>query len=358
MSTVSPEDWSALWRNNIVTSFGTTMFADNYDKEALEFWRQQLVGDYEHVVDLACGNGALVWIANDLLNGDDSELRITGVDAADIDPFTILGKAPGSYPGVEFIANTPIEALPFEDESIDVIISQYGIEYSDLNQTIVEAQRVLKRSGKLCAILHSESSVVLEGAKVGVECGPVLDNYELDKRFLDLAVYLGSRSDSSVLIDSTEVENLCDQINSILGAIRSVSQTYSLRSKNTLKDYVKTTVGTFYPEEPPKKAASFFDILDGSSNVAEADLLTNGKSFSVLNVRENPDREQEIRTAATALLNTVRRLENLASAALSEMALLALREDLDVLGFEVTLYEKLMYEGKGEMGVKLVAIKR
>jgi ubiquinone/menaquinone biosynthesis C-methylase UbiE len=186
MSGVSPDDWTNLWNNNIVTSFGATMFSNNYDHEVVDFWQQELQGSYKHVVDLACGNGALVWIANEILNQKSPQTQITGVDIANINPFKSLGKDPDNFPKVNFIGNTPIESLPFEDQSIDIVLSQYGAEYSNLDQTVKDAYRVLIKTGKLCLILHSSDSIVLRGASVAVQCRPVYDQEKLHQLFLDL----------------------------------------------------------------------------------------------------------------------------------------------------------------------------
>ena len=155
--------WSPFWSNPTITSFGN-LFPSNYDGLMLEFWKRQSCGDLQRVVDLACGNGALTWIANDLLNSGSGRTRITGVDLAAIDPFKALGRRAGDYPLVDFIGSTAIERLPFEEASIDLVISQYGVEYSDLDKTIPEIGRVLKASGKIGLILHDKESVIVKGA--------------------------------------------------------------------------------------------------------------------------------------------------------------------------------------------------
>jgi len=139
------------------------MFPAGYDGAMLAFWKTQLDGAFEHIVDLATGNGALVWIAHDIQSRQARPARISGVDLADIDPFTALNKSPEDYPTVSFIGNTPVDSLPFADRSVDVVISQYGIEYSNLEKTIPEIARVLTGAGKMCVILHDEESVIVRG---------------------------------------------------------------------------------------------------------------------------------------------------------------------------------------------------
>lgn len=152
MSNPDPQDWTPYWRRPTLTSFGD-IFPNNYDGSILEFWQRQLTGQLQHVVDVACGNGALTWIANSILNRDGNRTRVTGVDFADIDPFAALKRKPGRYPQVRFIGNTPAEQLPFADASVDLLISQYGIEYSDLSRSVPEAARVLVPGAS--PVLHS-----------------------------------------------------------------------------------------------------------------------------------------------------------------------------------------------------------
>ncbi|MDH3978720.1 MAG: class I SAM-dependent methyltransferase [Gammaproteobacteria bacterium] len=121
-----------MWTRPTLTAFASS-FQDNYDGPILEFWESQIIGDIGHVADLACGNGALTWIANDLLNKHESKTKVTGVDYAKINPFQVLERNPKDFPQVSFIGDTGVEKLPFADGSIDLVISQYGLEYSDLD---------------------------------------------------------------------------------------------------------------------------------------------------------------------------------------------------------------------------------
>jgi ubiquinone/menaquinone biosynthesis C-methylase UbiE len=85
-----PDDWTRYLRNHTLTSFGR-IFPDNYDGAIRAFWQQQLTAEpVKHVVDICCGNGALCWIANEILNADVLTTQITGIDFADIDPFQVL----------------------------------------------------------------------------------------------------------------------------------------------------------------------------------------------------------------------------------------------------------------------------
>lgn len=186
MKKLNPEDWSPFWKNRTITSFRET-FPDNYDGAILDFWRAQLTGRPAHVVDLACGNGALTWICNEILNEGRVRSQITGVDFSDIAPFTVLERDPARYPAVRFIGNTPIENLPFAGGSIDFFVSQYGLEYADPDRAIREIGRTLSPTGRIAFILHDRNSTITRNVTEH------LDDFRLvldEIRMHDLAVEL------------------------------------------------------------------------------------------------------------------------------------------------------------------------
>lgn len=181
--------WSKFWTTSTVTALPET-FPAGYDGAMLDFWREQLDDDFGHIVDLATGNGALVWMAHDIQMRRTRPARITGIDLADIDPFTALNKSPDDYPTISFSGGTSADALSFVDHSVDVVISQYGVEYSNLESTIAEISRVVTRSGKMCFILHDCESVIVSGmTNKLVHCRELLEDdefHELTRRFIEL----------------------------------------------------------------------------------------------------------------------------------------------------------------------------
>ena len=62
---------------------------------------------------------------------------------------------------IQFFSSTPCEQLLFKDASVDLVCSQFGIEYSNLTDSIPEASRVLRDGGKFAAIMHHHVSVTL-----------------------------------------------------------------------------------------------------------------------------------------------------------------------------------------------------
>jgi len=62
-----PEDWTLWLKSAALTPFGPVM-PDNYDGVLRDFWQRQFGGHLEAILDIGCGNGALCWIADELLN--------------------------------------------------------------------------------------------------------------------------------------------------------------------------------------------------------------------------------------------------------------------------------------------------
>jgi len=62
-----------------------------------------------------------------------------------------------------------IENTHLNSNSFDAAISQYGIEYSNLNQSIPEIKRLLKPQGRFFAITHNNQSKIILQAKESLE---------------------------------------------------------------------------------------------------------------------------------------------------------------------------------------------
>lgn len=212
------ETWSEVWTTPTLTAFSNS-FKENYDGSILKFWESQITGNLDHVVDLACGNGALTWIANDLLNCNESKTKVTGIDYAEIDPFEVLARNPEDYPQVSFIGNTGIESLPFTDGSVDLVISQYGLEYSNLDQSIPEIIRVLSPSGKMAFIMHDADGELARNAiETAEDFRTVNDIIRCDELILEL----GQIHDKSVSPKSDVYQALLEKINVNLNLIQSI----------------------------------------------------------------------------------------------------------------------------------------
>ena len=172
MKKLTPDQWKGLWHRPLMTSINE-LKDKTYDGEIREFWRSQLeaiqADEPLQIVDLACGNGGLAWLLNDLLNSKTVHANITGVDFANINPFKALKKNKDRYPGITFIGNTPLESMPFENSTFDVAVSQWGVEYSELEKTIPEIIRILKPQSTFIGICHHRDSDIVKSSQLALD---------------------------------------------------------------------------------------------------------------------------------------------------------------------------------------------
>ena len=157
--------WSDYWATGALTSLPQD-FAFNYDGEVEGFWRELFAALPEpgRLLDVCTGNGPIALLAAEWAEESSKDLAITAVDAADLSPELIASRSPRTaelVDRIQFIGRTTIEALPFEAASFDLLTSQYGLEYSDLERSAPELARVLSAGGRLAAVCHGADSELL-----------------------------------------------------------------------------------------------------------------------------------------------------------------------------------------------------
>lgn len=104
-----------------------------------------------NVVDLCTGNGSVLAIAS-----ASTRLRQgIGVDSARIRPL--------DYPACTFL-RASAEALPLADRSVDLVVSQFGVEYTSVSLSLAEAARVLKPAGRVVFVMHAADGVTASAA--------------------------------------------------------------------------------------------------------------------------------------------------------------------------------------------------
>jgi len=107
----------------------------------------------EAVLEVGCGSGVLArWLARRTAGRN----RITGVD---INPYLLgeakaLARQEGLEGAIEF-RDGNAEALPFSDNSFEVVMSVTVIEEVDADQTLAEMVRVTKPGGRVAVIARA-----------------------------------------------------------------------------------------------------------------------------------------------------------------------------------------------------------
>lgn len=145
--------WTRHWASGAPHSCAGT-YGERYTGAIAEFWRTvfgSLTGG-QRVLDIATGNGALPRLLLALQPA--APIEVDAIDLAAIEPPWIASLSAAARGRMRFHGDQPAESLSFPDRAFDLIISQYGIEYSDLDCSITEMLRVLAPGGRIALLVH------------------------------------------------------------------------------------------------------------------------------------------------------------------------------------------------------------
>jgi len=169
------QHWSDYWRNSgALNSFAESGAGSGYAGEIAAFWQQHLSKYAKDacVVDVGTGNGALAVLINEYGKKHKRAWEVIGVDAAAINPTASLQGKPElqkKLKGITFHGETPIEKMPFADDSIDCVTSQFAFEYADAEPALKEIFRVLKPGGELVVMAHHSESALVQDSQRGLQ---------------------------------------------------------------------------------------------------------------------------------------------------------------------------------------------
>ncbi len=176
-----PSAWDRFWHYDRIASFGTGRGAANYGEAVAGGWRDffRSLPMGGRILDLATGNGAIALMAVAAGKG----FKVTGADLADVRPAAFVSRDKALLRQIRFLARTAAEDLPLEAASVDAVVSQYGIEYSDLDRSLPEAARVLAPGGRLRFACHAaEGSVAADTRRAIADADFLLDHVQLFDR--------------------------------------------------------------------------------------------------------------------------------------------------------------------------------
>lgn len=168
------DHWTTYWQNaSALNSFAEGTAAQGYEGELLHFWAQIFASTAPQatVIDLGTGNGALALAARQHSIEQSKLWQIHGLDAADIAPVKRFSQQPEfarQLAEIRFYPNTPMEQLPFADDTAMLIMSQFALEYSDIALSVTEAIRVLQPGGQLVAVMHHLDTPLAQDSAVGL----------------------------------------------------------------------------------------------------------------------------------------------------------------------------------------------
>jgi len=162
MGSATSPGWRDYWKADRPAS----CIAENpvTQQQIADVWRQWFVqrADGSRILDVATGNGIVLAHAASAARESGRAFQLTGVDLADIDPLRHVKDLDAGLRNATFIGGISAEQLPFAAQGFDAVVSQYGLEYGQLEKALEEVERVLAPGGDLRWLAHTEGSEVIQ----------------------------------------------------------------------------------------------------------------------------------------------------------------------------------------------------
>ena len=118
------------------------------------------------IVDLACGSGEVARIALSTSAEARLAFNIEGVDLADGIGGTDRA---GNGTTLHLLGGVDLCRLPFPADSFDCAVSQFGIEYGDVEGACCEVARVLKPASRGLFLVHHSESAITSAARARLQ---------------------------------------------------------------------------------------------------------------------------------------------------------------------------------------------
>lgn len=268
--------WSNYWAStNTLNSFAESDTSKGYSGSIKEYWFEvfSALKPHSKVVDLGCGNGALACLAAEFSNKHGLDLEIHGVDAANINPVKSVKAEPETLKLLEtihFHPNTPIENLSFDENSIDLFMSQFGFEYSDMNLALQQCHKALNATGSIAIMAHHPDSFITKDTESGIEVltsvlhiSPLFIQIDL---LLDIAAQVKASGQYNTWSQNPYNHSISSTIKWVLDQLKAQfgSDNYEVWLQDIFNRVVPImkNVGHAEPQELRKHLAHQYKILD------------------------------------------------------------------------------------------------
>jgi len=225
----STTHWDSYWLgSSSLNSFGEGAAAKGYEGELLSVWNNCFVQLPQNaiVVDVGTGNGAIAVAARKHSDSMQRNYTIYGTDAAKINPLQVFADEPEIavlLQSIQFYPECKTEKLPFADETVDLVTSQFAFEYAERTAALQECIRVLKVAGQFTAIMHHADSEIARDSAAGLK---VLTAFLHETAFFHQArTLLTCMAEQSRLADKPDIMQQTQQANQ---SLLSISQQIKL----------------------------------------------------------------------------------------------------------------------------------
>ncbi|WP_345292004.1 class I SAM-dependent methyltransferase [Kangiella marina] len=157
--------WTRYWSKGVINSCFYDDPSGNYGGEIKNFWVSvvERLSDKASMLDLCTGNGALISLVMSLEQSEGFD-KYVGVDLASIQPIWLDKVEAEAKSKIKMLGNTAIEELPVSDSEFSLVVSQFGVEYCEIEGVIHQVERVLKNNGVFAAVIHHKESLIVKNA--------------------------------------------------------------------------------------------------------------------------------------------------------------------------------------------------
>jgi len=148
--------WDQYWRDGRLASCGGEGGAA-YQAAITESWRAffRALPEGSRILDVCTGNGAIARVAEDTARAQGIRFEIEAFDGA-----VIAASDPGGM--IHFRSRVRAESLPYAEAAFDVVVGQYGLEYTAMEQSLPELARVSAPDCRVRLMTHAREGVVVE----------------------------------------------------------------------------------------------------------------------------------------------------------------------------------------------------
>lgn len=242
MAKLNSQQWSNYWQKGTITTFHRK-FENNYDSEIKSHWYKifKQLKNGSSVVDLATGNGALLYLLDEYAVENECSYNAIGVDFAEInqDIFTLFKLC-----DVELKAHTMIENTGLPENSINCAISQYGFEYANLAETVLELNKILKSKASLSFIMHThDSQIIKEGFESLKQIELISGKLKVNKTIEKILPAIEKLKQTGKIKYKLKADKLRDKLNKSMGQVMNFAQT--IGDPSYIEYYYKNALSVF-----------------------------------------------------------------------------------------------------------------